>query len=235
MFSNKLIAHRGIFDNEKVVENTIESFKEALRLHYPIELDVQLTEDNQIVVFHDTDISRLTNQTGILQTMKYEELKKIPLLSTKSHIPLLKEVLELNQDKEMIDIEVKPTKRMYDTIFYLMKELNGYKNFIIKSFDPKFIRLLKKNYPDITCGLLIHDHYPKFYQKIFLHSSWILPYSRCDFVAISKKILKNKRMMNYLKCYPILVWTIKDSEEVNYQNSLTYICNNLPYKNKKDS
>ena len=126
MLKSKLIAHRGVFDNETIVENTLESFKKALHYHYPIELDVQLTEDNQIVVFHDDTITRLTSKQGIVQEMNYSDLKKLPLLNTKSHIPLLKEVLELNQDEEYIDIEIKPTKRTYDTIFYLMKELNGY-------------------------------------------------------------------------------------------------------------
>ena len=63
MLKNKIIAHRGVFDNEKVVENTLESFKKAIHYHYPIELDVQLTKDNYLVVFHDESLRRLSNNT----------------------------------------------------------------------------------------------------------------------------------------------------------------------------
>ena len=235
MLKSKLIAHRGVFDNETIVENTLESFKKALHYHYPIELDVQLTEDNQIVVFHDDTITRLTGKKGIVQEMNYSDLKKLPLLNTKSHIPLLKEVLELNRDEEYIDIEIKPTKRTYDTIFYLMKELNGYHNYVLKSFDPRLIRMIKKNYHDVSAGLLIHSQYDHFFEQIFLHSTFAFQYSKCDFVAISKKLLKKKSFMKKIKKYPVMVWTVKDGQEVNYQNNVTYICNNLPYKKEKDS
>ena len=235
MLKSKIIAHRGVFDNEKVVENTLESFKKAIHYHYPIELDVQLTNDHQMVVFHDEDILRLTGKKGIVQEMNYEELVKLPLLNTKSHIPLLKEVLELNHDQEYIDIEIKPTKNIYDTVFYLMKELNGYHKYVIKSFDPRIIRFIKKHYPDVSAGLLIQNQYDHFLEKAFLHSTLALIYSKCDFVAISKKVFKNKKMMKKYRGYPVLVWTIQDGEEINYQDSISYICNNLPYKNKKDS
>ena len=48
-----LISHRGIHDNIKVYENTLESFKLAIKKKYTIELDIHLTKDNQIIVFHD--------------------------------------------------------------------------------------------------------------------------------------------------------------------------------------
>ena len=235
MIKSKLIAHRGIFDNETIIENTIPSFQKAFQYHYPIELDVQLTKDNQIIVFHDEDLSRMTGENLMVQEMDYSDLKKKSLLGTKARIPLLREVLELNQDQEYIDIEIKPTKRIYDTIFYLMKELNGYHQYVLKSFDPRLIRTIKKQYPDVQAGLLIHNKYDKWFYQWICHTSFILHYSKCDFVAISKKLLSNAKMMKKFSSYPIFVWTIKEKEEVNYQDHLTYICNNLPYPQQKDS
>ena len=230
MFDCKIIAHRGIFDNEKIIENTIESFEKAISLNYPIELDVQLTKDDKLVVFHDETLTRLGNHEGFVQMMTYEELQKIPLLNTKSRIPLLKDVLKLNQDKVLIDIEVKYTNRIKETVACLLEELDGYHNFVVKSFDFRIIREVKKRNPNITTGLLINEEYDTFAKSCLHCSSLFLRYTKCDFVAISKKILKNsKRMKKYSK-YPILVWTIKKKEEVDYSNSITYICNNLPYK-----
>lgn len=229
----KIIAHRGIFDNEKVIENTIPSFKKAFQLEYPVELDVQLTKDSEIVVFHDEDLTRLAGNCGIIQKMDYAEIKKFPLRGTKSYVPLLSEVLQLNRDRYLIDIEIKPTKKIDETIYFLMKELEGYHNFLIKSFDPRIVRRVKEIHPEIRVGLLIHDHYKNpFYQFLF-HTSLILKYAKVDFVSISKKLLKNPRIMKKYLQYPVFVWTIKTPEEMDEKGHLVYICNQLPYKKTK--
>ena len=230
---NKIIAHRGVFDNEKVIENTMESFKDALKYNYAIELDIQLTIDNKLVVFHDDSLERLAHSKDIIQDMDSSEVVRTKLLNTSSTIPLFKDVLNLVQDNVLLDIEIKPTKRIKDTVYYLMKELEGYHNYVVISFDPRIIRYLKKNYPDVRTGLLIQTKYDGFFKQWILHTNFILNYSLCDFVAISKKMMKSK-MMKYLKRYPKFVWTIKDSKDVNYQDDISYVCNNLPYKVKKD-
>lgn len=229
MIEGKIIAHRGVFDNNSVVENTMDSFKAALKYNYAIELDIQLTTDNQLVVFHDDTLSRLSDNNGIVQEMSYDELKKIELLKTNQHIPLLSDVLLLVKEKVLLDIEIKPTKRIKDTIEILMHELEDYDNYCIKSFDPTIIRMIKKEYPNVYTGLLITDKYSNKFLKALFKTRLPLWYSKCDFVAISKKILKNKKMMRFLLKYPILVWTIKKKEEVDYNNHIAYICNNLPY------
>ena len=63
MFDQKIIAHRGIFDNVLVVENTLPSFQAAIDLKIPFELDVQLTKDNRLVVFHDDTLKRLASSS----------------------------------------------------------------------------------------------------------------------------------------------------------------------------
>ena len=53
-----IIAHRGIHDN-KVLENSLLSFKLAIDKNYIIELDVRLTKDNKVIVYHDSILKRL--------------------------------------------------------------------------------------------------------------------------------------------------------------------------------
>ena len=58
IFSNKnKIAHRVV--HEKYTENTLPAFKEAIKRNYAIELDIQLTKDEEIIVFHDQTLKRL--------------------------------------------------------------------------------------------------------------------------------------------------------------------------------
>lgn len=228
MDSIKKIAHRGIFNNKNIPENSKKAFKKAITYKIPIELDVQLTKDNILVVFHDANLLRMTGKNALLQDLNYKDIKNLTLLETDEKIPTLKEVLELVKGKVLLNIEIKNTKRIKETCHILMKELEDYKPFILQSFHPSIIRFLKQNYKDSEVGLLITDHYPNKMYDFFSTSSFILNYCKPDFLSVSKKLLKEKRIKNLCKRYPILVWTIKDKKEMNNEN-FTYICNNLPY------
>jgi len=230
---DKIIAHRGVFDNKDVVENTMQAFDLAIRKRIPFELDIQLTKDNQIVVYHDFNLARLSNSNKIIQESTYNELKEIKLLNTDSTIPLFKDILELNNDKVLIDIEIKKTKRIQETVDLLVELLKPYTNYMIKSFDPRIVKYVNKNYSWIKVGLLIENKYDNFLEEKLLKSKFIINYCKPDFVAISKKLLDNQKFMNKIKDIPILIWTIKDDKEIEYDSDYTYICNNLMNKKKK--
>ena len=230
---NKIIAHRGIFNNINIPENSIKSFKEAIKYNYPFELDIQLTKDNKLVVFHDYNTKRMTNEDYIIQESTYDEIKDLCLLNTKYKIPLFKEILKINNDKCLIDIEIKNTKRIKETIDELIKELTNYNNYIVKSFNPKIVRYIKKNYPNIKCGLLLKSKYKNKLLNIIAKTNFIIKYSKCDFIAISQKLLNSKKYKKKSSKIETLVWTISKMEDINYDNDITYICNNLPFIKKQ--
>ena len=230
----KIIAHRGVFDNENIIENTMEAFELAIKYKYPFEFDVQLTTDNKLVVFHDVTLERLAKKNRVVQNMDSSELTRIKLGDTNSTMPYLSDVLKLNNDRVLMDIEVKPTSRINDTISQLMKELDGYHNYVIISFDPRIIRKIKKEYPSVLVGLLIQSKYDNLFYNWLLHTKFILNYSKCNFVSISKKVFKNKKFRKRFSKYPMYLWTIKNNKEVNYNDNITYVCNNLPYIKKED-
>ena len=215
-----LIAHRGAFNNKDIPENSIKAFNEALKLNLAVEYDVQLTKDNILIVFHDDNLYRMTGVDKNVEDVTFEEIKNLTLLDTKEHIPTLNEVLELIDNKVFMDIEIKKTKRFKELCDLLIKELNNYTNYSLKSFYPKIVRYLRINYKDIKSGLLIGDRYKKLPIKT------IIKYSKCDFLSISKNLLKKKKYINLSKKYPIQVWTIKDKKELVNDN-YTYICNNI--------
>lgn len=232
---SKIIAHRGIYDNVSVVENTLEAFKKSIELNIPFELDVQLTTDNEIVVFHDEKLSRLHGDDTVIQKSPYKQLRRYHLLNTTSHIPLLREVLKLNNDRVLIDIEIKRTKRIKETVNILMKELKRHKKYIIKSFDIRIVRYVKKHYPHVACGLLVKSKYKNPLYEIIAKSSYALKYTMCDFVSISKSLLNDEKYCEMVKDMPKLIWTINKKEEIiNIGEDYIYICNNLPYNNLVD-
>ena len=78
-----------------------------------IELDVTQTKDGVLVIFHDSDLMRMTGKPDKIWDMSYEELSQI---NTASHwgpffkdtrIPTLEEVLDYCKDKIKLNIEVK--------------------------------------------------------------------------------------------------------------------------------
>lgn len=218
---NNKIAHRGIFDNIKIPENSLSSFKKALKYNYSIELDVQLTKDNILVVFHDSNLKRMTGVDKLIQETNYEELKELKLLNTNEYIPTLDEVLDLVNNKVLLDIEVKKTKKIKEITSILNNKLENYTNYVLKSFDPRIVRYLKKN-TDAEVGYLIDTKHK------FLYSSFVIKYTKADFLSISKKLLNTKKFQKLKNKYQLLIWTIKNKDEIKDEN-IIYICNELPY------
>ena len=69
------IAHRGIYDNITVAENSKTAIQKAIDANYAIELDVNLTKDNTPIVFHDNIFSRLTDVDGYVNLTEYKDIK----------------------------------------------------------------------------------------------------------------------------------------------------------------
>ena len=85
----KRIAHRGLSGLHP--ENTLEAFEAALPLHPDaIELDVQLTREGQVVIFHDETLERMGKREGWLKDFTYDELRRLPV-----RIPLLEDYFRL--------------------------------------------------------------------------------------------------------------------------------------------
>ena len=66
-------AHRGLHGKE-IPENSLAAFSSALQMGYGIELDVQLSSDGEVMVFHDESLLRMTGCDGSLYSKTKEEL-----------------------------------------------------------------------------------------------------------------------------------------------------------------
>ena len=232
-YKNTIIAHRGIHNNKEVPENSIKAFKLALEKNLTVELDIHLTKDNYLVIFHDDNLKRMTGVNKIIETLTLKEIKKLKLLNTTEKIPTLEEVLKLVNGKVLLDIEIKANKGVKKIINELLKVLNLYKGeVIIKSFNPLAVKEVKKNTNKYLVGLLIDYYSKKKIFNIFSKTNIIIPFCKPDFLGINKKMLKTKKIQKYLNKLPIMIWTIKKDDEIKKINNenFIYICNNLPYK-----
>lgn len=109
-----IIAHRG--SSGRYPENTLLSFKKSLEEGSDIiELDIQLTKDNEIVVFHDRTVDRIF-QTNTGRRIKDFSLKKLRTMDAGSwfhesyrneRIPSLFHVLEEIPRQTSLILEIK--------------------------------------------------------------------------------------------------------------------------------
>lgn len=226
------IAHRGIFDNKEIPENSLSAFRKARALGIPIEFDVQVTKDNIVIVFHDISLKRMCNINGYVENYTYEELKEVFLLNTSEHIPTLYEVLNLIKGEVLIDIELKQTNNYKNLCSLVLQQLGNYQGkVLLKSFHPNIVRYLKKK-SSFYIGLLLTDYPTSKLYSYLISSSFLIHYCNPDFIAVNKKLVKKKRLQKWRTKKSIFVWTIYDNQELQlflpYADN--YLCNNLPYK-----
>ena len=88
-------AHRGYHDRSDRPENSLAAFRAACELGYGIELDIHLTADGQIVVFHDDTAERMCGDPRRISDCTYEELSLLRLKDSNESIPLFSDVLSL--------------------------------------------------------------------------------------------------------------------------------------------
>ena len=140
-----IFAHRGSKGTHP--ENTLEAFKEAVRLGVDgIELDVHLTKDGELAIIHDETVDRTTNGTGYVRDMTMAELKKLDAGSWfseefyQSVIPTLAEVLSLLKDTDIkLNVEIKsdiiPYEGIEEKVLQTLESYSYKNNAIISSFN----------------------------------------------------------------------------------------------------
>lgn len=137
----KLIAHRGIYDNKIIIENTYESIKNALdnKEYGGVEFDIRTTKDNVFVVYHNP-----TFNNKLIKNTKYSELPK--------YVPKLETILKINTDKIFL-IEIKNIDGNIDRFFKLLSKYKN-KNIYLMSFNSKLINKLCKINSKYKYGVL---------------------------------------------------------------------------------
>lgn len=149
-------AHRGLHNNySKAPENSLAAFRLAVEKGYGIELDVQLTKDNQVVVFHDFNLVRVCGVNKKVCQLTYQEFKEYHLFRSQETIPLLQDVLRLVNGQVPLIVELK-CKNGKDRIAFQANEiLSQYKGvYCIESFHPLALFWYRKNQPDVIRGQL---------------------------------------------------------------------------------
>ena len=210
-------AHRGLYDNEHgIPENSMAAFRRAVDKGYGIELDVHLTADNQLVVFHDDTLTRMCGMNKKISSFLYSDLMQLRLLGTEEGIPLFKDVLELIDGKVPLIIELKVDGSNQNLLCPLVWQLlSRYKgDYCIESFHPFVLQWFKRHEPQVVRGQLSCNFFkenPHCDIVLFLMSNLMTNFfTHPDFIAYKYLDLDNPAVIYNRKLFHIMtvVWTI---------------------------
>lgn len=208
----KITAHRGF--SSKAPENTEPAFTEALEVGSDfIELDVQLSKDKEIVVFHDKSLARITGINENLRNLDYQDLIQLDYGKwfgeefSGTQIMTLNEVLEKFGNKINLNIEVKKNDDELETAELtakLIEEYNCIDSCYVTSFSYNALRTVKKVNSDIKTGLIANIMTYGGYSS--LHD--------IDALSLNKKFVSQNLINNiHLNGKRVFVWTVNDRSE----------------------
>ena len=220
-FEATLIAHRGLF-GEGAPENTFAAFERAAGAGYGIELDVRMTSDSKLVVFHDATLRRMFGADVKVSDLTYEELSGYVFPGTSEKIPLFDDVLKTVRGRVPLIIEVKSEGGCSDTCKELFRALEGYEGiYCMESFDPTALRWFKRTAPNVIRGQLTQNYFKSRASIPFIYKV-AMSHLLADFIGRPSFIAYNHRhrlplsasVLHRLGAGGLAAWTVKSEEEL---------------------
>ncbi len=148
-------AHRGLW-GDGIPENSLAAFAKAAEQGFAIELDVQLSCDGEVFVFHDYTLSRMCGREETLSSLPAATLKEITLKNTDERIPTFREVLDLVAGRVPLLVELKGESTNTALCPAVAALLDAYEGtYCVESFNPMLLRWFKKNRPRVVRGFLM--------------------------------------------------------------------------------
>ena len=156
-----LFAHRGV--DEYFPENSLKGFRAAGQLGFPaVELDIRMTADSQIIVFHDPDGERLLKRDLEISDTGADSLRQLPLhfmgKPTDSRPLLLEEFFFRMPDSILVYIDIKPVRDfdktlVTDELVEIVTDHDAGDQVIMASSDILLLQRIRSENPQIRTAL----------------------------------------------------------------------------------
>ena len=214
----KIIGHRGA--RNEAPENTLPSFIHAYQnqcRHF--ELDIQLSSDKELMVYHDKSLKRTSGINQKLSNLPYGVLAKTdarldtPGWPEPCYIPSLEKVFQAVPETESWQFEVKTDRRdslkiIIDKLIPFIKSYDLYAKCHVTSTNKWFLKQLKLQAPRIRTGFVCEFLYQR-------------PISTCldigaDLLALNEKLASAKIVAQaQMKNIEISCWTINSIARID--------------------
>ncbi len=204
--TKKIISHRGE-ESENVLENTSQSFENAIEKNMIIEMDVLLTKDNHLIVFHDAHAKRLLGVNKRIKNMTLEEIQSLSLPNGEKVMTLDDALKQINHRTEVI-VDIKPQisvskDRVVSAFNKVFKEYHKEENndISVQSFDPFLLKKIRKNNPGVLIGQLA------FLVEDFIFATFLKP----DYLSVNVKMFNFFHNLRKKRSLPLIGWNVKEN------------------------
>lgn len=155
-----VIAHRGV-DSNNGVQNSLQSLIKTGQENKYIEMDIQMSHDNQFVLMHDPNLKKLAGKNQTVETDEFADLKKIKLHENGyvASVTTLDQYLDkANELNNQLIIELKPQAIAPQIVANKFNQQYGLKTIksgaIVHSVDSEIVSAVKQINPNIKVGLI---------------------------------------------------------------------------------
>ncbi len=225
-------SHRGLHGNG-IPENSMKAFRKAKEAGYGIELDVHLLADGNLGVIHDASLKRVANADVNIEDLRADQLNDYYLEGTLETIPNFKHVLDMVNGEIPLIVELKCVNNNYATLCETTcKMLDSYNGaYCLESFDPRCVRWLRRNRPELLRGQLSEDYFKTADSPLPWYLKFVLVHHLLSFLTvpdfIAYKYSDRKKISNFL-CRKIwgakgFVWTVKSKQEFHQAEKENWI------------
>jgi glycerophosphoryl diester phosphodiesterase len=193
------IAHRGLHDLAAgAPENSLAAFAACCRAGFPAELDVRLSRDGRLVVFHDRGLERMTGVRARVEDLDAHRLTALELKGTGERIPLLHDVLDLVAGRVPLLVELKCAGRGSALEWAALAALAGYRGELaIQSFRRRSVRHVQRGAADVAVGHLSRGHVLAPMVRPAFHG--------CHVARIEHRAVQRRRAAGAV----VLAWTVR--------------------------
>ena len=207
-------AHRGLHGADRP-ENSPTAFAAAIARGMGIECDVQQTQDNEAVVFHDFTLERLTGEQGPVATRAAADIQRITLTGSADTIPSLRQLLDqvASQVPILIEVKTRGDRGVAALCRAVQQALQGYSGpHGVMSFDPRVSRWFRAHSPATPRGLVMTEEDDKPLIGALRRHIWLW-IARPDFLAYDIRDLPSRfATAQRRRGLPVTTWTVRTPE-----------------------
>lgn len=211
-------AHRGLWDATRP-ENSLPAFRRAVEAGFGIELDVHLTRDRQLVVFHDDTLMRMCGDPRAVSACTLSGLRALRLGTSRETIPTLDEVLEVVGGRVPLIVELKSDGDIEALAAATRERMRRYGgSWCMESFDPRAVRWFRRHAPEILRGQLAFGRGARKRTAANVLVGTLLQNAlgRPDFIAYEAETDRTLAMAVMRLMRPTLVcWTIRSQAQMD--------------------
>ncbi len=202
----KTIAHRGL--SALYPENTLLAFQKALESGADgIETDLRLTKDDEIVLFHDKDLMRVSGHNDAVETLTREALKRFDV-GLGERIPTVDELLALVKGRCTLILEIKYHPDTYKKLCELLAhKISDKLSWVeVSCFDDRVLETMYHLNRKIKLHKLIDN------EALLFRSDLDKKYAFVSYYDIEVSLRKNVLALGLFEKKKVIFWTVEHED-----------------------